>query len=442
MAEDIAISVNDVSKMYKLYDNPMDRLKESLGLSRKKKYKEHYALNHVSFQVHKGETVGIIGTNGSGKSTILKIITGVLSPTGGEVSVNGRISALLELGAGFNGEYSGLENVYLNGSMIGFSREEIDAKLQSILDFADIGEFIHQPVKTYSSGMFVRLAFAVAINIDPEILIVDEALSVGDVFFQAKCYRKFEEFKEMGKTILFVSHDLSSIGKYCDRVVLLNKGEKLAEGGAKEMVNLYRRVLVNQYDDADLEEGAENAEAGQDGQLTDGTAGENVSKKEHAGGGRAMKDSLNLNPKVLEYDSKLGEIVDFAIRDDTGMITNVIEKGKEFSVQMKVRFQADVNDPIFAFTLKDLKGTEITGTNTMYEHTPVKPQKAGDVREITFKQIMPLEAGEYMLCLGCTGYKDGDFTVFHRLYDVCNLTVITDKKAVGYFDMFSKVSVK
>ena len=442
MAEDIAISVNDVSKMYKLYDNPMDRLKESLGLSRKKKYKEHYALNHVSFQVHKGETVGIIGTNGSGKSTILKIITGVLSPTGGEVSVNGRISALLELGAGFNGEYSGLENVYLNGSMIGFSREEIDAKLQSILDFADIGEFIHQPVKTYSSGMFVRLAFAVAINIDPEILIVDEALSVGDVFFQAKCYRKFEEFKEMGKTILFVSHDLSSIGKYCDRVVLLNKGEKLAEGGAKDMVNLYRRVLVNQYDDADLEEGAENAEAGQDGQLTDGTAGENVSKKEHAGGGRAMKDSLNLNPKVLEYGSKLGEIVDFAIRDDTGMITNVIEKGKEFSVQMKVRFQADVNDPIFAFTLKDLKGTEITGTNTMYEHTPVKPQKAGDVREITFKQIMPLEAGEYMLCLGCTGYKDGDFTVFHRLYDVCNLTVITDKKAVGYFDMFSKVSVK
>ena len=360
MAEDIAISVNDVSKMYKLYDNPMDRLKESLGLSRKKKYKEHYALNHVSFQVHKGETVGIIGTNGSGKSTILKIITGVLSPTAGEIAVNGRISALLELGAGFNGEYSGLENVYLNGSMIGFSREEIDAKLQSILDFADIGDFIYQPVKTYSSGMFVRLAFAVAINIDPEILIVDEALSVGDVFFQAKCYRKFEEFKEMGKTILFVSHDLSSIGKYCDRVVLLNKGEKLAEGGAKEMVNLYRRVLVNQYDDADLEEGAENAEAGQDGQLTDGTAGENVSKKEHAGGGRAMKDSLNLNPKVLEYGSKLGEIVDFAIRDDTGMITNVIEKGKEFSVQMKVRFQADVNDPIFAFTLKDLKGTAIT----------------------------------------------------------------------------------
>lgn len=409
--------------MYKLYENPMDRLKESLGLTRKKRYKEHYALNNVSFQVKKGETVGIIGTNGSGKSTILKIITGVLNPTQGEVVVDGRISALLELGAGFNGEYSGIENVYLNGQMIGFSKEEIDAKLQDILDFADIGDFIHQPVKTYSSGMFVRLAFAVAINIEPEILIVDEALSVGDVFFQAKCYRKFEEFKEMGKTILFVSHDLSSIGKYCDRVVLLNKGEKLAEGDAKEMVNLYRRVLVNQYD----EPGEQN------------TAQKETPEVQEE---KSTKDQLNLNPKVLEYGSKLAEIQDFAIRDKSGMVTNVIEKGEEFSVDMKIHFHETIQEPIFAFTIKDLKGTEITGTNTMYENTPVGTQKAEETRRITFTQKMPLEAGEYMLCLGCTGYRDGDFTVFHRLYDVCNLTVITDKKAVGYFDLFSKVTLK
>ena len=435
-----AITVKDVTKVYRLYDKPIDRLKESLSPTHKSYHKDFYALNGLSFNVEKGQTVGIIGTNGSGKSTILKIITGVLTPTTGQVDVEGKISALLELGAGFNMDYTGIENIYMNGTMMGYSRKEMDEKLQDILDFADIGDFVYQPVKTYSSGMFVRLAFALNINVEPEILIVDEALSVGDVFFQAKCYRKFEEFKEMGKTILFVSHDLSSIGKYCDRVVLLNKGEKLAEGGAKEMVNLYRRVLVNQYDDADLEENTDDAE---EGQTTENqAAGADVSLKAHTGSGKAMKDSLNLNPKVLEYGSKLGEIVDFAIRDDTGMITNVIEKGKEFSVQMKVKFQADVSDPIFAFTLKDLKGTEITGTNTMYEHTPLKPQKAGDVREITFKQVMPLEAGEYMLCLGCTGYKDGDFTVFHRLYDVCNLTVITDKKAVGYFDLFSKVSVK
>ena len=442
---EVAISVNNVSKMYKLYDKPMDRLKESLGLSRKKKYKEHYALNDVSFQVHKGETVGIIGTNGSGKSTILKIITGVLNPTQGQVVVDGRISALLELGAGFNGEYSGIENVYLNGTMIGFSREEIDAKLQDILDFADIGDFVNQPVKTYSSGMFVRLAFAVAINIEPEILIVDEALSVGDVFFQAKCYRKFEEFKEMGKTILFVSHDLSSIGKYCDRVVLLNKGKKLAEGDAKEMVNLYRRVLVNQYEEPEeaAKEETQDAVVEPDDPVTEGekemVKKPGVVRREE---GDQMKSKLNLNPEVLEYGSKLAEIEDFAIRDGSGMITNVIEKGQEFSVDMKIRFQEDISEPIFAFTLKDLKGTEITGTNTMYENTPMKPQKKGDVRYVTFTQKMPLEAGEYMLCLGCTGYHQGEFTVFHRLYDVCNLTVITDKKAVGYFDMFSKVTLE
>ena len=209
---EMAIQVKDLSKVYKLYNKPSDRLKETLGF--RVDAKEHYALKHVNFEVKKGETVGIIGTNGSGKSTILKIITGVLNPTDGEVNVDGRISALLELGAGFNMEYTGIENVYLNGTMMGFSREEIDARLQDILDFADIGDFVHQPVKAYSSGMFVRLAFAVAINIDPEILIVDEALSVGDVFFQAKCYRKFEEFKKMGRTILFVSHDLSSIARY------------------------------------------------------------------------------------------------------------------------------------------------------------------------------------------------------------------------------------
>ena len=239
---DVAIQVEHLSKMYKLYNKPSDRLKEALGM--KVKVREHFALNDVNFQVSRGETVGIIGTNGSGKSTVLKIITGVVSPTKGEVKVDGRISALLELGAGFNGEYSGLENVYLNGTMIGFSKEEIDSKLDDILTFADIGDFIYQPVKTYSIGMFVRLAFAVAINIDPDILIVDEALSVGDVFFQAKCYRKFEEFKQKGKTIVFVSHDLNSISRYCDRVILLNKGNILDEGDPKKIVDLYKKILV------------------------------------------------------------------------------------------------------------------------------------------------------------------------------------------------------
>ena len=241
----LAIEVDNVQKIYKLYDKPSDRMKEAFGFGKKTKHKLHYALKGVDMKIYQGETVGIIGTNGSGKSTILKIITGVLNPTSGRVLVNGRISALLELGAGFNMEYNGIENVYLNGTMMGFSEKEIEAKLPEILSFADIGDYVYQPVKTYSSGMFVRLAFAVAINIEPEILIVDEALSVGDVFFQAKCYHKFEEFKKMGKTIVFVSHDLSSISKYCDRVYLLNQGNILGEGSPKAMIDTYKRVLVD-----------------------------------------------------------------------------------------------------------------------------------------------------------------------------------------------------
>ncbi|RHQ90574.1 ABC transporter ATP-binding protein [Ruminococcus sp. AF21-42] len=406
--------------MYKLYDKPSDRLKEALGLTRKKLYKEHYALRDVNFDIQEGECVGIIGTNGSGKSTILKIITGVLTPTQGEVKVDGRISALLELGAGFNMEYSGLENVYLNGTMIGFSKEEIDARLDDILEFADIGDFIHQPVKTYSSGMFVRLAFAVAINIDPEILVVDEALSVGDVFFQAKCYHKFEEFKKQGKTILFVSHDLSSVSKYCDRVILLNKGVKLDEGSPKQMVDLYKQLLVGQDPVKQQEADKEKKAAVQ----SEGTG------------------NFQANPNMLEYGNRMAEIIHFEVLDDRGMLSNTIEKGTEFKIRMKVHFNEDIQEPIMAYTFKNIKGTEITGTNTMFEKAQVARSGAGDECTVTFTQNMDLQGGEYLLSFGCTGYKDGDFTVFHRLYDACNITVVSSKNTVGFYDMNSRIEIQ
>ncbi|MDC7291371.1 ABC transporter ATP-binding protein [Blautia schinkii] len=409
------IQIHNLSKMYKLYEKPSDRLKESLGLSKKKRYREHYALHDVSFDIEEGECVGIIGTNGSGKSTILKIITGILSPTDGEVKVDGRISALLELGAGFNMEYSGLENVYLNGTMIGFSKEEIDARLDDILAFADIGDFINQPVKMYSSGMFVRLAFAVAINIDPEILIVDEALSVGDVFFQAKCYHKFEEFKEQGKTILFVSHDLSSIAKYCDRVVLLNKGRMLDEGSPKAMVDMYKQLLVKQ-DPVKQGEGGKPAEN--------------------------WRNGFQVNPDTLEYGEKQAEIVDFVVLDSKGRQSNTIEKGSAFKIKMRVHFHETIQQPIMAYTFKNIQGTEITGTNTMYEEAHVEHPDEGKECVVTFEQEMNLQGGEYLLSFGCTGYRNGEFSVFHRLYDACNITVVSSKNTVGFYDMNSTVTVE
>ena len=416
-----AIKVTNVSKIYKLYDTPAARLKDALGLSRKQAYREHAALHDITLEIKKGETVGIIGTNGSGKSTLLKIITGVISQSRGEVEVAGRISALLELGAGFNQEYTGIENVYLQGTMMGYTREEIQGKMEAILEFADIGDFVHQPVKTYSSGMFVRLAFAVAINIEPEILIVDEALSVGDVFFQSKCYRKFEEFKEMGKTILFVSHDLSSITKYCDRAILLNKGVKVMEGTPKEAVDRFKMALVAQEEEKRRE---------------------NSSLWKPGASGDKWRNALSVNPETLEYGDKKAEITDFAVGDKTGKITNVIQKGEPFTIKMKVAFLEAVAEPIFAFTLKNLMGIELTGTNTMLEQQPVEPKQPGEEQSVSFTQKMTLQGGEYLLSLGCTGYEQEDFRVHHRLYDVCSIAVVSQKNTVGYFDMESAVELE
>ncbi len=417
-----AIEIKDVVKVYKLYDRARDRVKESLGLGRKQAHKLHYALNGVSMNIYRGETVGIIGTNGSGKSTILKIITGVLNPTAGEAHVAGRISALLELGAGFNMEYNGIENVYLNGTMMGFTDREIDAKLPEILEFADIGDYVNQPVKTYSSGMFVRLAFAVAINIEPEILIVDEALSVGDVFFQAKCYHKFEEFKKMGKTIVFVSHDLSIISKYCDRVFLLNKGNLLGEGSPKEMIDAYKRVLVGQYE------------------IPAGHGGMAEEPEGQAGAPETLR-SAGVNPDAQEYGTKQAEIVDYYVTDERGVRSMAILKGAVFTLHMRVMFHDHVPAPIFALSIKNVLGIEITGTNTMIEKAYLESGEPGQVKDIAFTQKMTLQGGEYLLSLGVTGYNGDTFEVYHRLYDVMDVTVVSDKDTVGYYDMESRVTV-
>jgi hypothetical protein len=426
MDKNLAISVQGVSKIYKLYDKPIDRLKEAVSLTHKSYHRDFFALSDISFDVKKGETVGIIGTNGSGKSTILKIITGVLSPTTGTAEVSGNISALLELGAGFNSEYTGLENIYMNGTMMGFSRQEMERRMDDILRFADIGDFVNQPVKTYSSGMFVRLAFALAINVDPEILIVDEALSVGDVFFQAKCYRRMEEMMKNGTTILMVSHDMGSIIKYCDKVVLLNRGHFVAQGEAGKMVDLYKKILANQTDElaeALIEEKKEALGLPVEATVSD----------------KRMKDRMNLNPEVQEYGDGRANFEDFGTLDARGNVTNLLLKGEMFTIRERVRFHAPIENPIFTYTLRDKKGTDITGTNTLFEGTEIKPVKDGDVYTVSFRQKMNLQGGEYLLSMSCTGYENGEHVVYHRLYNVLSLTVISNKNTVGFYDMGSEV---
>lgn len=420
---DSVIEIKNISKIYNLYNKPSDRLKEAL-FSRKSRHTEFAALNDVSFNVNKGEILGIIGKNGSGKSTILKIITSVLTPTSGECIVKGKIAALLELGAGFNMEYTGIENIYLNGQMIGFSKEEMDKKLQAIIDFADIGEHIYQPVKTYSSGMFARLAFSVAISVDPDILIVDEALSVGDVFFQNKCYRRFEEFRERGKTILFVTHDMGSVIRYCNRCVLLNAGKKVAEGKPQEMVDLYKRIMVGQWNEN--EESTEEASPVQSSNVKND---------------QLWKDQISTNPDIEVYGDGRADIIDFGIFSDTGDIGNNVYKGDYYSVKMKVRINEDNLNPIFAFKLRDIKGTELTGTNTMLEDIDTSQCKKGDIVTITFRQKQYLQPGQYLVSLGCTAFEGDQFVVYCRNYNCCVLGVVAQKGTIGIFDSESEVRV-
>ncbi len=418
-----AISVEHISKVYKLYRGKADRLKDALHLTRQKNYDEFYALSDVNFTVKKGETVGLIGTNGAGKSTLLKLLTGVLTPSEGQIEVNGKVSALLELGAGFNGEYTGLENIYFNGTLMGYTREQMEKKVPEILEFAGIGDYVYQPVKTYSSGMFARLAFALAINVEPDILVVDEALSVGDIYFQSRCFKKMDDIKKNGTTILLVTHDMSSVIKYCDKVVLLNHGKVVQQGNPKQMVDIYKKILVNQYDENEDADGAEKKDA-----LT-------VNKG-------SWMSQLSLNDKNTIYGNGKAKIIDFGFFDENGRITGMVLKKSIFSFKVKVEFYEDIEYPILTYTVKNARGAEITGTNTMFEKVDFPLAKKGEQYVVTFTQKALLQGGDYLVSFGCTGYENGQFTVYDRHYDVVNLTIVSEQNTVGTFDMDSKVTVE
>ncbi|MUG89182.1 ATP-binding cassette domain-containing protein [Paenibacillus timonensis] len=355
MATDPVIETLHLSKSYKLYRKQTDRLKETLSITKRKYHKEFKALDNISFKVNRGECLGIIGKNGSGKSTLLKIITGVLQPTLGTIKINGKVSALLELGAGFNPDFTGIENIYLNGTIMGYTKDEMDDKLQDILDFADIGDFIHQPVKSYSSGMFVRLAFAVAINVDPDILIIDEALSVGDLRFQQKCYRKIDELKK-NKTILFVTHDMSVINKYCDRVFWINEGVLVDEGDPKTISKKYQAFMIG----ADFRKVnyADQPEQGDYGEVSNSVL--------------QQINALDAELEVMGDECAL--ITGVSLLDfDSHENTTLVEGDQRVRLLIRIDVYKPLEEPIVGFTIKDRLGNIITQTNSYVLGSPLEP---------------------------------------------------------------------
>lgn len=428
------IQLENVGKAYRVYKRHLDRVRAALLPSKRILHQDFHALNNVSLTVYHGETVGIIGRNGSGKSTLLQVICSILQPTEGTVVVDGRISALLELGAGFNPEFSGRENVYLNGSILGLSREEIDSCFDDISSFAGIGEFIDRPVKTYSSGMYVRLAFAVAINVNPDILIVDEALSVGDTLFQAKCFAKFKQFQEQGITILFVTHSMDLVTRYCSRAFLLEGGKLLHEGPAKDVVDAYNRLLVEEsspVDATDTEDVAEHKEGDshkdREEQLLD-----HMKNSEH---------EFQLNPDENRYGNGDAEILRVGIYDHEGRPQQTLRHGQNYEIVMDVTFTTALENPVFAYTIKDVKGFDITGTNTFFHEIDTGSVQKGDVVRARFKQRILLNAGAYLLSFGCAGFEKGEYVVYDRRYDLISFEVISDRLSVGIFDPDAEINL-
>lgn len=372
----ITIDVKNVVKTYKLYNKPTDRLKESL-IKNSCYHRDFNAVNNISFSVKKGETVGIIGKNGAGKSTLLKMITGVLAPTSGSINLSGTVSALLELGTGFDAERSGIDNIYLNGRINGLSRQEIENSLEEIMNFADIGDFIYQPIKTYSSGMLVRLAFATAINVNPEILIVDEALSVGDVRFQQKCYRKIREFKEKG-TVLFVSHDTGAITSFCDRVIWLDEGKIYKSGEPMEIIEEYLTFMRYEIKSDDLTLERERGE-------------ESAIKEEQ---NEALPDENNTC--VLEFGNRAANFTRITLLNENDCLISQVRSRQVIVIKMEIEVQREIEYPILGFNIKDMLGNELVVTNTFFEKINLPVLKKGIKYCFEWKFRFPsFHAGDY-----------------------------------------------
>ena len=427
LSSQVAIRVSNLSKCFQIYEKPSDRLLQMLARGFKKYYREFWALKDVSFEVRKGETVGIVGRNGSGKSTLLQMICGTLNPSGGDIKVNGRIAALLELGSGFNPEFTGRENVYMNAAVLGLTKKEIDARYAEIEAFADIGQFIDQPVKTYSSGMSVRLAFAVAINSDPEVLVVDEALSVGDELFQRKCYSRIESIKAKGTTILFVSHSGNIVVELCDRAILMDAGELLLVGEPKEIIGKYQQLLyASQENRADIRSSIALA-ATVPVLSVDTAVPVPVPVKE-------PEDYFDAGLKsdcMIETDSQGALIQNPGIKTLDGRPVNTLVRGRKYKYGYQVHFSKSATLVRFGTVIKTKSGFRLGGVLSVPSQDLTIPYvRAGTVIDVEFEFDCILSSGVYFFNAGTFGAQGQDETVLHRLIDAVAFRVLPIKQDI------------
>jgi len=432
---DIAIKVENLSKVYKLYNNPVDRLKESINPFRKKYHRDFYALRDLNFEVRRGETVGIIGKNGSGKSTLLKIVTGVLTPSSGAVATNGKISSLLELGTGFNPELTGIENVYFNGTITGYTKEQMDGKLDDIFSFADIGDFIYQPVKVYSSGMYMRLAFAVATAIDPEILIIDEALSVGDAKFQLKCFKRMKAFEESGRTILLVSHDLNSVCSFCKRAIFLHDGRVHDDGESERVTKVYYKTIfcepaapveqkTQQVAADEAREGAETKQVGADEHGPCAAFPEAQSSATSLGKYIRNKDALKNCSRSMSMGNKKASIFDFGILDEQGEITTLLRTGNDYTFYFRVKCEDRIDNITAGFLIRNQKGIDIYGTTSLLNNLLITPHQKGDIFEVRAKIRLSLANGVYFLTFALADSQATNDEQYDAQFDALQFEIV------------------
>jgi lipopolysaccharide transport system ATP-binding protein len=413
------LSVENLSKAYAVYGKPSDRLKQIFSFRRRVYYSQFWALRDVNFEVYRGETIGIVGRNGSGKSTLLQIISGVLRPTTGFVKVYGQVAALLELGAGFNPEFTGRENIYLSGSVLGLSPEQIGEREEAIIEFSGIQDFINQPVKTYSSGMYARLAFSVASAVEPTILIVDEILAVGDAKFQARCFNRLQELKERGTTILLVTHSPEQVVTHCDKAILLERGSLLTIGKAKDVVNEYLKLL--------FPSSAESAESSH----------ETLEPIWAPVPAHSFHIREQYNPYESRWGDKKAEIIDFQLLSAEGKPCPSFTTGTSATLFLTIQFHETVHDPIVGLTVKTREGVTINGSNTEMSEVQLGTVQAGIFHCFRITFIIPLGPGDYFLSVGVASRDKatGDVVPHDRRYDSIHLLVCNEVPFYGLCDL-------